>query len=350
MPKTARKPSYLLHKPTGQARVRINGTDHYLGTYGTRESRDRYDALVSECLKGRNVDVFTLTVDELALRYLSHCKTYYRTPDGRDTGETSNIRAALRFAVRECGTVRVRDFGPLRLKAVRAAMIKGGISRKYINANASRIRRMFRWGVEEEIVPGEVSRDLESVAGLRDGRSEAKEANPVEPVSEAFIDAVKPFVSRQVWGMVQTQLFTGMRPGEVLTMRGCDLITTGRVWEYVPAAHKTSHHGRRRVIFLGPQAQAIVRGFLKTDLSGFLFSPTDAVSEQQEARRAARKSPVQPSQVDRSKPEAKARGEVHSSCLCKRDPPGLRKSQRPTLASSSAAAQRRNFAPQGVRH
>jgi len=38
-----RKPSYLLHKPTGQARVRINGTDHYLGVYGTPESRDRYE-------------------------------------------------------------------------------------------------------------------------------------------------------------------------------------------------------------------------------------------------------------------------------------------------------------------
>ena len=47
MPKK-RKPSYLLHKPTSQARVRIDGKDHYLGEYGSQESRDRYDDLVAE--------------------------------------------------------------------------------------------------------------------------------------------------------------------------------------------------------------------------------------------------------------------------------------------------------------
>jgi len=40
MPKK-RKPSYLLHKPTGQARVRIDGHDNYLGEYGTPESLAR---------------------------------------------------------------------------------------------------------------------------------------------------------------------------------------------------------------------------------------------------------------------------------------------------------------------
>jgi hypothetical protein len=33
-----RKPSYLLHKATGQARVRIDGKDEYLGEYGSLES------------------------------------------------------------------------------------------------------------------------------------------------------------------------------------------------------------------------------------------------------------------------------------------------------------------------
>ena len=34
-----RIPSYTLHKGTGQARVRVAGCDHYLGLYGTVESR-----------------------------------------------------------------------------------------------------------------------------------------------------------------------------------------------------------------------------------------------------------------------------------------------------------------------
>jgi hypothetical protein len=47
MPKK-RKPKYALHKPSGQARVRIEGTDHYLGAYGTPVSRERYDDLIAE--------------------------------------------------------------------------------------------------------------------------------------------------------------------------------------------------------------------------------------------------------------------------------------------------------------
>jgi len=47
-----RIPSYSLHKATGQARVRINGKTHYLGKYGTSESKARYDALIAGWLNG----------------------------------------------------------------------------------------------------------------------------------------------------------------------------------------------------------------------------------------------------------------------------------------------------------
>lgn len=40
-------PAYLLHKPTGQARVRINGKDFYLGPYGSDESRRKYGELIA---------------------------------------------------------------------------------------------------------------------------------------------------------------------------------------------------------------------------------------------------------------------------------------------------------------
>ena len=48
-----RTPSYRLHKPSGQARVIINGEHIYLGKYGTPESYDRYDRLVAEWLLTR---------------------------------------------------------------------------------------------------------------------------------------------------------------------------------------------------------------------------------------------------------------------------------------------------------
>lgn len=45
-----RKPSYWLHKPTGQGRVRIKGKDYYLGEYGSEQSLRRYRQLVESLL------------------------------------------------------------------------------------------------------------------------------------------------------------------------------------------------------------------------------------------------------------------------------------------------------------
>lgn len=79
--------------------------------------------------------------------------------------------------------------------------------------------------------------------------------------------------------MIELQRLTGMRPGEVVALRGCDLDTNGRIWVYTPAEHKTEHHGRERAIFLGPRAQRVVQPFLKTDTTLPLFSPREAEQE-----------------------------------------------------------------------
>tara|TARA_R110002072_G_C7974418_1_gene535198 strand:- start:9969 stop:11216 length:1248 start_codon:yes stop_codon:yes gene_type:complete len=293
-----KKPGYWSHKPSGQAYVRIDGKDHYLGPYGSPESRDRYDEIVREWTINQSADGVTLTVDELALRYLKHARRHYRK-NGEETSEVSSIMAALRVVVRAAGRDRARDFGPLKLQAVRDEMVALGWKRRSINVQVGRVRRMFQWAVSQELVPVETLTALQTVSGLREGRSEATESRPVLPVSEAVVDVVKPHVSRQVWAMVQLQLVTGMRPGEVTAMRGVD-ITMGRpLWEYVPESHKTQHHGRERVIVLGPQAQKVIRPFLKTDTTAFLFSPSEARAEFDALRRANRRSPTTPSQQAR---------------------------------------------------
>src|SRR6185437_1706905 len=53
--------------------------------------------------------------------------------------------------------------------------------------------------------------------------------------------------------------------------------------------------------FLGPQAQAVLRPWLRTDLSAYLFSPREAMEEYRAEQRRNRKTPVQPSQRSRSK-------------------------------------------------
>lgn len=82
--KSLREPSYSLHRPTGQARVRIQGKDHYLGAYGSPESRERYDDLIAEWSARRgDVSGYGLTVDDLALLYLQHAEQHYRKTANR---------------------------------------------------------------------------------------------------------------------------------------------------------------------------------------------------------------------------------------------------------------------------
>jgi integrase len=202
------------------------------------------------------------------------------------------------------------------LKAVRDEMIRGGNVRTSINRMIGRIKRAFRWAVEQEYIDAAVWQSLSAVAGLRRGRSDAQESEPVRPVPVEWIDAIEAHVSRRVWAMVPVMLHSGARPGEVVTMRGCDLTTTGRVWEFRPEAHKTEHHGRGRTVYLVPKAQAVVREFLKPDIAAHLFSSADGRAEYLAKRRAERKTPMTPLQAARQRKSnpAKQPGERYTVC------------------------------------
>jgi integrase len=311
-----RSPSYRLHKPTGQAVVTLTGRDIYLGKHGSPESRSEYDRLLAEWLgNGRKVtpsvrvstarsepgEGAVLTVNELLLAYLDWADGYYMK-NGEPTSEPANIRLALRPLRKLYGHTSVTEFGPKRLKTVRQAMIDSGLCRSEVNKRVRQVVRAFKWGVGEELVPASTHHGLRAVSGLRRGRADVRESEPVKPVPESFVDAIRPHVSRQVWAMIELQRLSGMRPGEVCQMRTIDLDTSGRIWVYRPESHKTEHHGRGRVIHFGPQAQEILRPWLQTERGSYLFSPAEATAERLAAMREKRRTPVQPSQTDRKKP------------------------------------------------
>ena len=75
------------------------------------------------------------------------------------------------------------------------------------------------------------------------------------PVAEDVIEKTMAHLSPVVADMIRFQRLTGCRPGEVCQLRPMDLDRSADVWVYRPASHKTEHHGRDRVIFIGPKAQ-----------------------------------------------------------------------------------------------
>jgi integrase len=203
-----------------------------------------------------------------------------------------NFDEALRPLLRLYGKTRAIDFGPLRLKAIRQEMIDAGRARTNINRHMVRVRGVFKWAVENEMIPSSIFHGLMAVSGLRRGRCAAKESAPVRPVPVEHVNATLPHVSPQVAAMIQLQLLTGMRPGEVVLMRGQDLDTTGKLWVYRPHRHKTQIHGHAREIYIGPKGQEIIRPFLKTDLAAYLFSPADAEAYRRELLHAQRTTPM----------------------------------------------------------
>jgi site-specific recombinase XerD len=241
-----------------------------------------------------------ITINELFLAFESWAEGYYRK-GGVVTGEVTNIRYGIRTIRELYWDTLAREFGPLQLKAVRQAILETGICRNEINRRTRIIVRAFKWAVAEAMIPPSVHHGLQAISGLRRGRSDARETEPVKPVPDAIVDAVQPYVPRQVWAMVALERLTGMRPGEVTAMRTLDINTAGSIWEYRPDSHKTEHHGKDRVIFLGPKAQEVLRPWLRTDLGAYLFQPKEAEAERRVIQRADRKSRVQPSQRDRRK-------------------------------------------------
>lgn len=289
-------PTYRKHRATGQAVVTLDARDFYLGRYGSRASLDRYDRMVNEWLAaGRRLpqQVGELPVKSLILLFLQFAKKYYRDAAGEVAAEFENYVTALGPLRKLYGDTNAAEFGPLALKAVRESMIAMGWARTTVNRQIARIKRVFKWATENEHIPADIHQALDAVEGLRRGRSEAKETEPVKPVADWIIDATLPHLSPTVAAMVRLQRLTGMRPAELCALRVDEIDRTGSTWWYRPGKHKTQHLGHAREIPLGPRARQILEPLIGLTIGdGFVFKPTDAIAQRQERDAAKRKTPL----------------------------------------------------------
>jgi integrase len=236
----------------------------------------------------------------------------------------------------------------LALKAIRLAMIEEGQSRRYVNDNVARIKRLFKWAASEQLVPASVAQALMTVEGLRKGHGKARETAPVEPVDDAVVEATLPYLPAVVADLVRLQRLTGCRPGEILAMRPADVDRSSDVWRYTPAEHKTEHHGKRRVIFIGPQAQAVLLPYLLRDAEAYCFSPADSERKRLAERHAKRTTPLNCGTVPSARKRRRIgkryiidqyRRAIARACVAAFAPPELRKGPKgETLEPAPTAA------------
>ena len=174
-----RIPAYQKHRASGQAVVSLNGRDFYLGPHGTRASKLEYDRLIGEWLQqGRQIQ--PAPDGGQLIRGRVDCGLPVFCPailPQRQPPNERNSRHPLRVAARETlyGRKLCAEFGPIALQVVMQQMAADDLARSTVNQNAGRIKRMFKWGVSQELIPASIHHALASVDGLRKGRSEARE-------------------------------------------------------------------------------------------------------------------------------------------------------------------------------
>ena len=294
--RTGQPPKYRHHKARNLAKVTIDRRDIYLGTFNSPESWQKYADVLAALQRGLSVDRIATalnsangseatstdsdgptrsqtTIGKLSLQYFEYAKVYYAARDGGSSGRLSNVKTAIREVNNLFSGLAVAEFGPLKFAVVRDAMISRGLERNYINDLMSIVVLMFNWGVEQEFVPIQIVTALRAVRSLRKGKTTAPERKKVEKVSTKDFEKTLPFLPPVVQDMVRFQLLTGARPGEVRVLkseavdRRCP-----DVWCYLLTEHKTDWHGKERRIFIGPEAQDILRPYLKKNEHEYCFT------------------------------------------------------------------------------
>jgi integrase len=276
----------------GQARIKIKGKDVWLGKFGTPESHAEYARIIRELQAGGMPtadDDEPVSCAELINNFRQWAEKRY-VKNGEPTSEPYLFTMALAPVIELYGDTPVNnpgdEFGPLALLACRDWLRDvAGYCREKINSHLGRIRRVWKWGVSRQIVRESSWTALTAVEGFRKG--EAPDLPAVKPVPVDRVNAIKDFVLPPIWAMIQLELATGMRPGEVCTIRTRDIIREDTAipllvrklcWTYTPESHKCEHHGRDRIILLGPKAQRIIEPWLKWDnLDAYIFSPAEAM-------------------------------------------------------------------------
>lgn len=270
-----RLPKYRRHS-SNRGFVEHGGKRHYLpGPWNAPESIDAYKAFIRDVcggtVSGGPVAAPPSTVAVVVSRFLAWAEVYY--PDPRGTYQ--NLVTATNPLTSTYGSLAPVEFGPKKLKELQQMLADAKLSRQYVNDIARRIKQCFKWAASEELIPVSIYQALATVPGVKQGRTQAAEPAPRQPVAWEHIEPVLPFVSPTIAAMLKLQWHSGARSRSICLAKPSQFRLEESPWEWRPR-HKREFAGRDLVIYLGPRAREVLAPILAIPRpidSGYLFSP-----------------------------------------------------------------------------
>lgn len=156
------------------------------------------------------------------------------------------------------------DLTALHVAAVQDAMMRSGRARSYVNGTTRRIQQAWAQARMLGLVPAETVADVRLCRPIPAGHQACRDTAPVAPAKDSTLDAILPHCEPHVAALVGLLRHSGMRPGEAVEMRVCDLDCTGPIWRYsLGTRHKTGRASRlEKVVWLGARAQAAIQPML----------------------------------------------------------------------------------------
>lgn len=284
-----RLPKYRKHSKQDCGFAQWNKRRKYFrGKFESEESRRAYDQWIKDVVLATDPlaeiprDGSAQVSACLAL-FMQHAREYYGSARG---SEYHNFVPVVRAISELYGHVPISSITPKHVKSLleyfattpgKRGRTKDGAkkdwhrSRDYCNTCLRRSKQILKWLTQEEYCPPAVYHGALSVAGLKPGKSPARESRGRKPVEWNAVAKTLKHLPPAVAAMVQIQWHTGCRPGQVCQMRREEIETKGELWVWTPQRHKTAHKQKVLTIFIGPRCQQVLAPFLAGD--GYVFAP-----------------------------------------------------------------------------
>lgn len=228
--------------------IRITGHDYYLG-------KDRWKAdqlageLIAEKMKGSPLLLSSAVQHWLDIAKSSVSPVTYES-----------YRFLAQSVLRHVKGLEVRQFTKLYYSDLLRRFAEAGKSRGTIKAYRHVILEALRYAEIRDLIPNGTYAAFQIIPLPRN----AKQPKRITPTCSEELDRVREAVGQTVYDILRLEVLTGMRPGELLRLRPCDIekMPSG-VWQYVIYRHKTSGRTAAPLVkYIGPQAQEIMERYI----------------------------------------------------------------------------------------